>query len=261
MVSEMAMEDVEALRAAGGDVPPRDAVRLNALGLKVERASHAPDFAAVPRAAELCGLVFREPTIAAEAWMEEACGVFDDEDWQTVLLLRALSLSKPSAALPDPSDAAAVCGALAELKAALAEATVRQLAAAVGYALHGNDARALEYPEPPAREAEDVAGEEEGVPVWAGVLYRGAVLRLGTVEELRRMRESELLSLVVCAEAAAYGEGWRKSRHARALGEYLRALDAVKARASHAHALQREAHEDEHEREDAEGERAGAEGA
>ena len=238
MVSEMAMEDVEALRASGGDVPPRDAVRLNALGLKVERASHAPDFAAVPRTAELCGLVFREPTIAAEAWMEEACGVFDDEDWQTVLLLRALSLSKPSAALPDPSDAAAV-----------------------GYALHGNDARALEYPEPPAREAEDVAGEEEGVPVWAGVLYRGAVLRLGTVEELRRMRESELLSLVVCAEAAAYGERWRKSRHARALGEYLRALDAVKARASHAHALQREAHEDEHEREDAEGERAGAEGA
>ena len=238
MVSEMAMEDVEALRAAGGDVSPRDAVRLNALGLKVERASHAPDFAAVPRTAELCGLVFREPTIAAEAWMEEACGVFDDEDWQTVLLLRALSLSKPSAALPDPSDAAAV-----------------------GYALHGNDARALEDPEPPAREAEDVAGEEEGVPVWAGVLYRGAVLRLGTVEELRRMRESELLSLVVCAEAAAYGEGWRKSRHARALGEYLRALDAVKARASHAHALQREAHEDEHEREDAEGERAGAEGA
>ena len=74
------------------------------------------------------------------------------------------------------------------------------------------------------------------------------------------MRESELLSLVVCAEAAEYGEGWKKSRHARALGEYLRALDAVKARASHAHALQREAHEDEHEREDAEGERAGAEG-
>lgn len=100
--------------------------------------------------------------------------------------------------------------------ASVAEATVRQLAAAVGYALHGNDARALEDPEPPAREAEDVAGEEEGVPVWAGVLYRGAVLRLGTVEELRRMRESELLSLVVCAEAAAYGEGWRKSRRARA---------------------------------------------
>ena len=108
MVSEMAMEDVEALRAAGGDVSPRDVVRLNALGLKVERAAHAPDFAAVPRTAELCGLVFREPTIAAEAWMEEACGVFDDEDWQTVLLLRALSLSKPSAAPSAP------CAPLAE---------------------------------------------------------------------------------------------------------------------------------------------------
>lgn len=261
MVSEMAMEDVEALRAAGVEVSPREVVRLNALGLKVERAAHAPDFAAIPRAAGLCGLVFREPTIAAEAWMEEACGVFDDEDWQTVLLLRALSLSKPADGLPDPSDAAAVCRALAELKAALAGATVRQLAAAVGYALHGGDARALECPEPPAREAEDAAGEEEGVPAWAGVLYRGAALRLGTVEELRRMRESELLALVLCAEAAEYGEGWRKSRHARALGGYLRTLDAVKARASRAHALQDEAHEDEHEREGADDECAGAEGA
>lgn len=259
MVSEMAMEDVEALRAAGGDVSPRDAVRLNALGLKVERAAHAPGFYAVPRAAGLCGLVFREPAISAEAWMEEACAVFDDEDWQTVLLLRALSLSKPSADLPDPADAEAVCRALDGLKASLAGATVRQLAAAVCYALNGSDAGALERPEPPAREAEGDSGEDEGAPAWAGVLYRGAVMRLGTVEELRRMRESELLSLVLCAEAAEYGEGWKKSRHARALGEYLRTLDAVKARTSRAHALQREEHGDEHERGDAGGERDGAE--
>ena len=53
MTSKLAMEDVETLIEEGCIVHPSDVVRLNALGLKIEKR---PDFrlATLPRVA-LCG--------------------------------------------------------------------------------------------------------------------------------------------------------------------------------------------------------------
>ena len=93
MISEMAMEDIEALRADGIEVTPRDVVRLNALGLKVERAERASSDFAMPRVAFLGRMPLREPTIAAELWFDETGHVFDHEDGDTILLLRAFSMS------------------------------------------------------------------------------------------------------------------------------------------------------------------------
>ena len=52
MISKMAMEDIAALRADGIDVPPREVVRLNVLGLRVERGPESPDVFAAPRVGE-----------------------------------------------------------------------------------------------------------------------------------------------------------------------------------------------------------------
>ena len=62
MTSKIAAEDIESLIAEGCIVHPSDVVRLNALGLRIEKR---PDFrlASLPRVALVGGVLFREPTI------------------------------------------------------------------------------------------------------------------------------------------------------------------------------------------------------
>jgi len=57
MVAQLAIEDIEALNAAGYKIPPRDIIRLNALALKLEKR---PDFrlATLPRVALCEGVMF-----------------------------------------------------------------------------------------------------------------------------------------------------------------------------------------------------------
>lgn len=71
MVSEMAREDIEGLMAEGCVVHPSDVVRLNALGLKLEKL---PDFrlAAMPRIAVIGDVVLRQPTIAQDMFLDDA---------------------------------------------------------------------------------------------------------------------------------------------------------------------------------------------
>ena len=58
MVSKLAMEDIESLMEEGCVVRPSDVIRLNALGLKLEKL---PDFrlAAMPRAAVIGDVILR----------------------------------------------------------------------------------------------------------------------------------------------------------------------------------------------------------
>lgn len=227
MVSEMAIEDIEALRADGVEVSPRDVVRLNALGLRVERSARASSDFAMPRVAFLGRIPFREPTIAAELWFVETEHVFDHGDEGTALLLRALSMSTPFEGLPDPCDADAVGAAMAEVRNRLAAYTVAQLKAAVMYALVGGDHAKGEAGGRAKGGGE--AGEGAGVPYEVGVLRDGVALRLGSAEDLRKFRTSELQALVLYASELKFGASAAKSRHADLLGEYLAALEEVKA--------------------------------
>ena len=229
MVSEMAMEDVEALRADGIEVPPREVVRLNALGLRVENAAHAPYLHSIPRAAELCGVLFREPTIGAEMWLARAMSVCA-MDLDTLRMLRALETATPLGELPEPECGEAMRDALEALKKRLAGATVRQLDDVISWVVRGADHRAEEFA--PARPGKDDMTDEDGdydfVPLAAGVLYNGILLRLGTPGELRKMRPGELMDLTLQAQFMKFGQQAMKTRHAEALGNYLVARDAVR---------------------------------
>lgn len=229
MVSEMAMEDVEAFRADGIEVPPREVVRLNALGLRVENAAHAPYLHSIPRAAELCGVLFREPTIGAEMWLARAMSVCA-MDLDTLRMLRALETATPLDELPEPECGEAMRSALEALKKRLADATVRQLDDVVSWVVRGADHRAEEFaPARPGRDGEtDDDGDYDFVPLAAGVLYNGVLLHLGTPGELRRMRTGELMDLTLQAQFMKFGQQTMKTRHAEALGNYLVARDAVR---------------------------------
>lgn len=226
MISEMAMEDIEALRADGIEVTPRDVVRLNALGLKVERAERASSDFAMPRVAFLGRIPLREPTIAAELWFDETGHVFDHEDGDTILLLRGFSMSVPFEKLPDPCDRDAVEAALVDFRKRVAAYTVAQIKAAVMYALVGDDHTNGEHG---GRVKDGCDDGGEYVPLEVGVLRDGIVMRLGSIDELRKFRTSELQALVLYAREVKYGGSSTKGLRADRLAEYLSALEEVKA--------------------------------
>ena len=93
MVSELAREDMEALISEGYTLLPSEVVRLNALGLAVERR---PDFrlSTLPRVALCGGVLFREPTIAQDIFLDDLLQVFADDDG-TRLALEAYVLAHP----------------------------------------------------------------------------------------------------------------------------------------------------------------------
>ncbi len=68
MKSQMALEDVYALKKQGIDVTPEEIIDLNQLGLQVEKSSSSCELFALPRCAFLGEVVFHEPTVGAEIW-------------------------------------------------------------------------------------------------------------------------------------------------------------------------------------------------
>lgn len=230
MISRMAMTDIETLRAEGLDVSPRDIVRLNALGLKVERAARAAEFVAVPRLAFLGDISFREPTIGDEEWLAIVGQSFNLEDGETETLVLAACLSTPFAELPDPRDRRAVMKLLKRFRKGPARRYTRaQLDAALEYAMYGNDATTGEAA--PPKEDEEKEGDEkpEAQPLWVGALRDGIALRLGTAAELRSLTPSQLHALVQYRFELKLGKPADAAQNT-ALGEYCRTLDAVRAR-------------------------------
>ena len=91
MTSHLAMEDIEALIDEGCVVHPEDVVRLNALALKIEKR---PDFrlATLPRVALCGGVLFQQPTIAQDIFIDQMEEVLND-DAGTKLALEAYVLA------------------------------------------------------------------------------------------------------------------------------------------------------------------------
>ena len=93
MVSKLAEEDIEALIEEGCTIHPSDVIRLNALGLKIEKK---PDFtlSALPRIAVVGDVVLRQPTIAQDIFLDDATEILSN-DPATILALETYVLSHP----------------------------------------------------------------------------------------------------------------------------------------------------------------------
>lgn len=93
MTSNLAIEDIEALIDEGCVVHPSDVIRLNALGLKIEKR---PDFrfSTLPRVA-LCGDVrFVQPNIEQDMFLDNLLQLFSNDEG-TVIALEAYVLAHP----------------------------------------------------------------------------------------------------------------------------------------------------------------------
>ena len=224
MISKMAMADIEALRADGIDVPPREVVRLNALGLRVERGPESADLFA--------------PSLGAEMWLRQALDAFDGDDEQTYFTLRVLSCVVPWRELPDPAGQNAVRKAIKTTLKRLSDATIRQLDNALEWCIGGNLPETGEKPPPRPAAADSSAADAEDMPERYspefGLFYRGMAVRIGTAADMKDMTMSAMLAVCDRAETIAatstLGGGHdRKAEKNTATGDYYRALDAVRA--------------------------------
>ena len=243
MISRMAMDDIEALRADGIEVPPREVVRLNALGLRVERGKDCAEIFAAPRVAFLGDVVLHEPELGGEMWMRQAADAFDMDEDQTFFSLRVLVCVTPWRDLPPPTDAGKVQAAISALFKRLSPSTVRQVEAALRWVCDGDNPSDGESPPPKAQPSERRSDDQDDMPPRYspefGLFWRGMALRIGTAADMKDMTFSAMMAACDRAEelssASAFGGGIdRKRERDNARGDYFRALDAVRTQGKEA---------------------------
>jgi len=226
MVSKSAQADIEEMWEAGLKPTFADIIRLNALALEVERTRAGFSLSELPRVAFLGNVAFREPTIGSEIWLAAASRLFAADEAETFALLRAFSLSRPQAELPDPADEAAVLAAIQGFKDSLAFATLPQVMAATGYAVHGFLPDAGEAP----AQRKDVQPPTLDECYEVGLLRHGMLYRIGSAAELRDLPPRALREMVLRAMSRDHGANVRKDAASEAEDNYLRTLDEITAR-------------------------------
>ena len=147
MTSRLAMDDLKSLMAEGCEVSPEDVVRLNSLGLLIQKR---PDFslAALPRVALCGGVLFRQPTIAQDIFLDQMLNILDGNDEGTRLALEAYVLAhhdKDWFNLPRmPKVFAVKCAAWVKWK--LGKETASKVRQAIDFCKYGVNPIDGEYP-------------------------------------------------------------------------------------------------------------------
>ena len=175
MVSITAIEEAERLAAEGTPLTPREIVRLNALGLAMERGERESVAFALPRVAFLGDVVLREPTMGHEIWLDEARRIVDFGDVDTSLAMHALAFS-----VTDPDDLPGlgkirIFCAMRRFQRRVKIYTRRQIAAACRWLRKGEEPM------------------DESFSVAVGVLIDGVAIATGlSVGDARRMTRAQL---------------------------------------------------------------------
>lgn len=230
MISNIAKETVEQFKAEGLEPSFDDYIRLNALGLKVERGESAADLAALPRAAFLGDLILWEPTIAVRQWLD-AAGQIISSDYFSQLTLTAFALNTPAADLPRLDNAKNLRKAVkAFTDESLAPFTETQIVAAVEYALVGNDAAVGEDAEPTIAEKEARQKCRETprgmMSVARRVFAEACAFNIPDAERFTVDALDEIITIAV----ALRGRSAAKDRNGRATAEFYRTADAIHER-------------------------------
>lgn len=146
MLSQLAKEDIEALIDEGCVIHPSDVIRLNALGLKIEKK---PDFrlSTLPRVALCGGVLFIQPTIEQDMFLDNMSQVFSGDEGTTIAL-EAYVLSHPDEDWSKhpmfPRIFATKCASW--IKRHLGKETATKVRAAIEYCKYGMNPLDGEYP-------------------------------------------------------------------------------------------------------------------
>jgi len=244
MISDQFKKDYRQMTAQGVKFTPEDIVRLNALSVKTRLSRNAARSVHLPRLSFMpadswwrAPLVFREPTIAHDLWIEMAKRWIDTSDDGRFYLLCGFALSRHPGKLPDADNPKKVIKAVYTFAAKrLCKFTTEQLSAAIDYVIFGADWTAGEK----GGEVEKCSGGE--VPhhhsttpplhpsPTIGLLTEARMLRLPiTLDDAKRMTASELTEAINRAWDLD-GKFDPDRSYRKAFGEYVRAREEIRKR-------------------------------
>ena len=251
MIADLFRKDYRQMTAQGVKFTPEDIVLLNALAVKVRLTQNAARTTHLPRLAFLPGklgrlgkfgrffmffctfrtsqtLVLREPTIAHEMWIEQAQRYVTIDSDRTFDLLHGYALAPPAEKLPDIFDPKRLIRTVFTWCARnLAHLTREQLSSAVDYCLFGADWTACER----VKSEENSQLSTHNSPT-IGLLTECRALRLPiSLDDARRMTASELDEAITRCLAKDHKIDYDAERR-RAMGEYVRARNAIRKRGS-----------------------------
>lgn len=151
MTSRLAKSTIEQLKSEGLNPSFEDIIKLNALGLKVERGSESFNFSSVPRVSFLGDFTLWEPTIGKRIWIDTARQLIQDNITSQIYFL-AYALNCPSCKLPELDDTKKLKKEVEKFRdEVLINFTETQILYAIDYCLEGND----------SIEGEDYVDEEQ----------------------------------------------------------------------------------------------------
>ena len=252
MVSQFAIDEIERMEVEGLHPTPRDIVRLNALGLKVDHGqSHAPLYFD-RRCVWVGNICLMEPTIGISLFTAQYSNVFGANTQVADVCLKAWAfhLKEPPAEAPPPKDVVEAVSSFVTTH--FSGIPVKRLVAAVDYCLYGCDSRSFESPvcrktisEEDERTADDEE-EDEAYNIDIGIVHEAEAMGLGiTLADARRHTRAQLNAIMERAiesrAALTIGGGeFAKSQKDRHSGEFYATLDEIRHRLER----ERDAHEE-----------------
>lgn len=228
MISKLAKGQIETWRADGLEPSYDDIIRLNDLGLRVERGSDMFSFAAVPRMAFLGDRILREPTIARRIWLDTVQPIFAD-DLQSKIYLIAFVLGADE--LPSTFDPKRIKDAVEKYRDdALLGCTETQILAAIDWCLNGDKVQADDLESEAKKQVDsvyDVPCEDESLAkhLLLAAMSDGmpqAVADYALQDDLQRM--------VLLAAMQHGANDVLKNEHTKAAGRYYVASGKIHAR-------------------------------
>ena len=232
MTSRLAKETVSKWKAEGLEPTFEDIIKLNALGLKVERGDSAFEFGAVPRMAFLGEYVFHEPTVAKRIWLDEALQLVR-KDYLNQLCLTAYALHTPAKELPQLYDVREIEKGMAKFRdEILLKYTETQVMKCIEYVLKGDDPTVGEdcdEPDDAERETDDPSElPSEMVSVAKQALMQA--LSYGIDPAVQDYVTLPHLERITALAALHSGVDVLKGEHAQAVGAFYRAAGRIHER-------------------------------
>lgn len=229
MVSKLAEEDLTALMEEGCVVRPSDVIRLNALALKIEKR---PDFrfATLPRVALCGGVLFKQPTIAQDIFLDNLMEIFSQDDG-TVLALEAYVLAHPEEKFDNPPTFPRVFAlkCVRWIRKHLKDETAEKVRHAIDFCKYGMNPIDCEYPIYVTDETFDKWYGEAGSLSTALRKYIQACT-YGIAPEAALRATSQTLTAMI-ERAAMLNDINITEDEKHATAEYYKVLDEVKRRA------------------------------
>ncbi len=235
MISPTAIADIKAAISSGVIFKPEEIIRLNALGLRYDYSKSNADMRIMPRVAWLGDVAFREPTIGHEIWMYDAAEIFDFDNAETRVKVRAYCLATPPLELPPMTDGIASIKRKVQkfCRNKISQYTLGQVACALMFAENGDIQTAGEFPvaKKESKRKKNKLVQEGEHCYEVGLLRNGMLLNLGTPDKLIGITVSGLETLIVEKMKLddRIGVEYAKDMTNSAFGDYKRTLDSILA--------------------------------